>query len=307
MSDTTDASVAAMNDAWGHAGRVVVATSELGGPVVTLSGPEGSAVVALQGAQILGWTPSGHDPVIWLSPVERLGTGKAVRGGTPVCWPWFGAHPTDATKPAHGFVRTRMWAIEGAGITETGAWLVLGLHTTPADLVLWPHTAKAQLRVTLGQQLELSLTTTNRGDGPFTLTQALHTYFSIGDVAAVEVSGFDGELYQDKLDGGRRCRQAGGIAFPGEVDRIYDKHPTPLLATIHDRALRRQITVMQTGSQSSVVWNPGPEKASRLADMGPEGWRKFVCVETANAGDDVHVLEAGATHTLGATYAVTRD
>jgi glucose-6-phosphate 1-epimerase len=306
MPDKLDAMVAAMNDAWGHAGRVVVGISARGGLVVTLSGPAGSAVVALQGAQLLDWTPRQHDPVIWLSPVERLGTGKAVRGGTPVCWPWFGAHPTDATKPAHGFVRTRMWALEGAGTTDTGAWLVLGMHTTPADSALWPHRASAQLRVTLDQHLGLSLTTTNEGDGPFTLSQALHTYFSIGDIAEIAVSGFDAEPFQDKLDGGRRFQQVGRIGFPGEVDRIYDVHPTTGLATIHDPGLRRSITVRQTGSQSSVVWNPGPEKASRLADMGPEGWRKFVCVETTNAGDDVRVLDVGATHTITATYTVAR-
>jgi glucose-6-phosphate 1-epimerase len=303
--------IEAMTATWGLPGRIAIANSPLGGPVVTLfgptgTGPAGTAVVALQGAQLLGWTPTGHDPVIWLSPVERLGTAKAVRGGSPVCWPWFGPHSADPTKPAHGFVRTRMWSIDDAGVTATGAWLALGLQTTPSDKALWPHAAKVQLRVHLEQQLEVSLTTINTGNTPFALSQALHTYFSIGDIADVDVTGFDGEVYQDKLDGGRRCHQSGAVVFPGEVDRIYDAHPVSAMATIHDRRLRRQITIGQTGSRSSVVWNPGHEKASRLADMGPEGWRKFVCVETTNAGDDVRELGAGDTHKMVATYSVAR-
>jgi glucose-6-phosphate 1-epimerase len=305
MPDNLDA----MNAKWGQPGRIALSDSPLGGPVVTLSGPVGVAVVALQGAQLLSWTPAGHDPVIWLSPVERLGTVKPVRGGTPVCWPWFAGHPSDPAKPAHGFVRTRLWSIEAACLTDNGAWLTLGVQTMAADQALWPHQATAQLRVALDQQLELSLSTTNTGDAPFALSQALHTYFSIGDIADIDVSGFDGEIYQDKLDSGRRCRQAGVISFPGEVDRIYDAHAPATItsaAAINDPGLRRRITVAQTGSRSSVVWNPGPAKASRLADMGPEGWRRFVCVETTNAGDDVRELRAGETHVMGAKYKVVR-
>jgi glucose-6-phosphate 1-epimerase len=297
-------SLETMNATWGLPGRIDVSHSPLGGPVVTISAPTGTAVVALQGAQLLGWIPSGHDPVIWLSPVERLGTAKAVRGGIPVCWPWFGPHSADATKPAHGFVRTRMWMIEGAGVTATGAWVTLGLQTTAQDVALWPHSARAQLRVVLDQQLEVSLTTTNTGDTPFALSQALHTYFNIGDIANIEVTGFDGETYQDKLDDSRRCHQSGAIVFLGEVDRIYDAHAANSFASINDQRLRRRITIQQSGSRSSVVWNPGPAKASRLADMGPEGWRRFVCVETTNAGDDVLRLGAGETHQVSARYSV---
>jgi glucose-6-phosphate 1-epimerase len=293
-----------LNDAWGQPERVTFSQSPLGGPVVTLAGPAGTVVVALQGAQLLSWTPTGHDPVIWLSPVARLGSGKVVRGGTPVCWPWFAGHPTDPAKPAHGFVRTREWLVLGAGVTDTGAWVQLGTGTTVADAVLWPHQATAQVRVTLDRQLGLALRTTNAGDAPFALSQALHTYFCVGDIADVEVSGFDGETYLDKLDGGNRHSQAGAIAFPGEVDRIYDAHTRE--ASITDRQLRRRIDITQSGSRSAVVWNPGPDKASRLGDMGPDGWRRFVCVETANAGRDVIQLNAGDTHMLGATYAVSR-
>ena len=255
-------------------------------------------------SQLLNWTPTGSDPVIWLSPVERLGTSKPVRGGTPVCWPWFAAHPTDAAKPAHGFVRTRLWDVEAAGSSDAGAWVRLGTAATDADAGLWPHRAAVKLQVTLDRHLTLTLTTTNTGDTPFKLTQALHTYFSIGDIGDIDVTGFDGESYQDKVDGFRRHHQSGAIVFPGEVDRIYDAHTG--VATINDRRRGRRIAVAQEGSRSAVVWNPGPDRAARLGDMGPDGWRQFVCVETTNAGDDVCEIAVGASHALTATYTVTK-
>jgi D-hexose-6-phosphate mutarotase len=295
---------------WGQAGRIEFTESPLGGPVVTLSGAAGTAVVALQGAQVLGWTPAGHEPVIWLSPVERLGTPKAVRGGTPVCWPWFGAHPTDPAMPPHGFVRTRLWSVTAAGLSGGGAWIELSCATTAADATMWPHAASATLQVRLDQQLELSLQTRNTGPTPFTLTQALHTYFRISDISGIAVDGFAGEPYHDKVPGQEGTRQqVGAITFPGEVDRIYDRHPRE--GVINDPQLRRRIAIRQVGSRSSVVWNPGPAKAARMGDMGPGdqgqgGWRQFVCVETTNAGDDVVPLGVGQHHTLTAIYTVTR-
>jgi glucose-6-phosphate 1-epimerase len=297
-----------LNAKWGVRDRLTFKMSPLGGPVATMSGPAGSAVVALQGAQLLGWTPSGHRPVIWLSPVERLGTVKALRGGTPVCWPWFAAHPADPTKPMHGFVRTRIWAVRAAAVTADGVWVEFGQRSTPADLALWPHQAAVTLRVTLASQLGLTLTTTNTGAAQFALTQALHTYFHVGDIGAITVAGFDGESYQDKLADFARRQQSGVVRFAGEVDRIYDRHAGE--ATIVDERLQRRITIAQSGGRSAVVWNPGPDKAARLGDLGPGtgnqgGWREFVCVETANAGDDVIQLNAGASHTLSARYTVS--
>jgi D-hexose-6-phosphate mutarotase len=299
-----------LNRDWGQAGRVVFSESRLGGPVVTLSGAAGQANVALQGAQLLGWTPTGHKPAVWLSPVERLGTSNPVRGGTPVCWPWFGAHPTDPALPAHGFVRTRIWSVMGSGLSDAGAWIELGCVTNAADSAIWPHVAGASLRVELDDQLAVTLQTTNTGATAFTLSQALHTYFQIGDIGAISVDGFDGETYHDKVPGQEASRQQhGSITFPGEVDRIYDQHQRE--SVIIDPQLQRRITIRQTGSQSSVVWNPGPAKAARLGDMGPGdrgqgGWREFVCVETTNAGADVVQLTPGKSHTLTATYSVTR-
>jgi D-hexose-6-phosphate mutarotase len=296
-----------LNDLWARPGRVQFSLSPLGGPVVELAGPAGTAVVALQGAQLLSWQPAGHAPVIWLSPVERLGTEKPVRGGTPVCWPWFGAHPSDRSQPAHGFVRTRIWTVTRAGVTTEGAWLELTYQTGAADAVHWPHQATATLRITLDRQLSLTLRTDNTGSTAFTLTQALHTYFSIGDIGDLAITGFETELYLDTLTTAPRQLQTGPITFAGEVDRIYDAHSQP--ASIIDTRLRRRITITTDGSRSAVVWNPWIAKAARLGDLGPGdtgqgGWRQFVCVETTNAGLDAVTVVPGHAHTIAATYTV---
>jgi glucose-6-phosphate 1-epimerase len=298
-----------LNNLWGKPGRVDFLPSPLGGPVVELAGPAGTAVVALQGAQLLSWHPAGHAPVIWLSPVERLGTSKPVRGGTPVCWPWFGAHPSDSSQPAHGFVRTRIWTVAAAGVTAEGAWLELRYQTGPADAVHWPHQATAAVRITLDIQLSLTLRTDNTGSTGFNLTQALHTYFSVGEISDLTITGFENELYLDTLTNEPRQVQTGPITFAAEVDRIYDGHDQP--ASINDPRLGRRITITTGGSRSAVVWNPWTAKAARLGDLGPGddgqgGWRQFVCVETTNAGLDHVTVTPGHAHTITATYAVSQ-
>ncbi len=289
-------------------GGVALEQSALGGPVLRLTNDSGTALVALQGAQLFGWTPAGHDPVIWLSPVERLANPpanpKPVRGGTPVCWPWFAAHPTDASKPPHGFVRTRLWNIDRAECSDSQLRVTFSTATTDPDKTLWPGQAALEFTVTLGEQLTLALTTNNTGTNAFSLTQALHTYFAVSDISNVSVEGFDGQTYLDKLDANARKQQAGPITFAAEVDRVYDVHEGS--AAISDRGLKRRIEIAKSGSRSSVVWNPWIEKCNRLGDMGPDGYRGMVCVETCNAGADiVHILPR-ASHTLSATYKVAR-
>jgi glucose-6-phosphate 1-epimerase len=286
---------------------VSIEDSPLGGPVVRMTAAGGTAQVALQGGQLLAWQPRGHAPVIWLSPMERLASPpdnpKPVRGGTPVCWPWFASHPRDAAKPAHGFLRSRLWTLDAAEAGTDRIRVRLSTVTRDADRAMWPHAAHVALTVTLGSTLGLALETRNIGSDEFALTQALHTYFAVGDIAQVTVEGFDGQTYIDKLDGNARKRQTGPIGFAAEVDRIYDAHAAS--AVIVDPGLKRRIEITKTGSRSSVVWNPWTAKAARLGDMGPDGWRRMVCVETCNAGDDVVPVRPGAMHAIGAEYRVS--
>lgn len=291
--------LAALAARFGVGNRVAVALGALGGPVVRLVGAGSVAEIALQGAQVLDWTPDGASPVLWLSPTARLGTSQPVRGGVPVCWPWFGPHPTDAAKPAHGFVRTRTWEILSSRADADVSEIVLATRTGESDHALWPHSAAVELTVRAGVALSLEIATRNTGAEPFRLTQALHTYFSISDISTVHIEGFDGLTYIDKTDGNARKHWSGPIRFASEVDRIYLGHAGDTV--IHDGTSGRRIIVGKSGSRSSVVWNPWDEKCRRLGDMGPAGYRTMVCVETANAGDDVVMLAPNGRHVLSAT------
>ncbi len=291
---------AALERTFGRPGRLAFVASPLGGKVAQLTAGVDVATVALQGAQVLGWTQAGRE-LLWLSPVARLGTGRAVRGGIPVCWPWFGPHPADASKPAHGFVRTRDWDVVAVEAEASSGAVTIGLstRTRAEDHALWPHDAEARLTVTLSDRLTLALETRNTGTSPFVLTQALHSYFRVADITAARIEGLDGQTYLDKLDGDARKRQTGAIAIDREVDRIYLGDTGQI--TLHEG--RHSLAIESQGSASAVVWNPWIEKTQRLGDMGaPDAYRQMLCIETTNAGDDVIQLAPGACHRLTVTY-----
>ncbi len=269
-----------------------------GEPIAWIRNDACMATIARKGAQLLSWYPNGHDEVFWVSSVRPRAPDQPLRGGVPVCWPWFGPHPTDPAKPNHGFVRTKRWTVVSTSGTSQSTELTLRTETTPQDMALWPHRAEVCLRLVAGATLRLELTTINNGSEPFELTQALHSYFKVANVAEVELGGFEGLDYLDKVEGYARKRQSGPIAVGGEIDRIYLGHTGP--AVIRDPALGRGIVITKSGSSSSVVWNPWQERAKQLGDIGADAYRQMLCVETANAGEDIVRLEPGAQHTLTA-------
>lgn len=273
-----------------------------GEPIAWIRNNACTATIARKGAQVLSWYPRGHAEVLWLSPVRSQHPDEPLRGGVPICWPWFGPHSRDPSKPQHGFVRARRWTVAASCRTTHATELVLETATTPADASLWPHHAEARLRLVAGATLRLELTTRNTGSEAFELTQALHSYFRVSDIAQVEVCGFEGLDYLDKLDGYARRQQAGPIVINGEIDRIYLGHTGP--AVIRDAALGRGIVVTKSGSASSVVWNPWEERAKDFGDIPETEYRRMVCVETANAGDDIVRIEPGQEHTLTAELQV---
>ncbi|MDX2157470.1 MAG: D-hexose-6-phosphate mutarotase [Hyphomicrobiaceae bacterium] len=281
-------------------GRIAIEASPLGGPVVRLIHGEQQALIALHGAQVLNWTIRGQG-LLWLSPVARIRDGKGIRGGIPVCWPWFADHPTDVGKPAHGFVRHRSWEMVAAKAEALSTSVVLAAPTVLADAAMWPHDAEARLTVSLGQSLGLALETVNTGSRSFSITEALHTYFRVSDIANAEIAGLDGCTYLDKLEAFARKRQSGAVHIDAEVDRIYLGDTAAL--ELYDKGTRRRVLIESTGSRSAVVWNPWTAKTARLGDMGsPDAFRQMLCIETANAGDDVVTLPQGGRHELGVTY-----
>jgi D-hexose-6-phosphate mutarotase len=240
--------------------------------------------------------------VVWLSSAAKFAAGKSLRGGAPVCWPWFGPHPDDPAKPGHGFARNLDWEVVAAERTAAGTRLVLGFTPGAPQQALWPYPATLELAVTAGERLAIELTTRNTGTIPLSITQALHTYFHVGDIASARVEGLDGCEYIDKVEGGARRRQSGPVTIGGEVDRVYLGCPGEV--AIVDDALRRRIRIAKGGSHSCVVWNPWAEKGAKFGDMGEDGYRRMLCVETTNAGDDVVTVASGKSFTLATEYSV---
>lgn len=293
----------ALNARFGSPGRIVFEEGPAGLTLVSISNDQAKTRVALQGAHLLSWQPTGQQPVIWLSSAARFGTGKAIRGGVPVCWPWFGPHASESVFPAHGFARTTPWQVLDVDQSESGATrLKLRLIQGEASRSLWPYNTPLEIHVTVGTELSMELVTRNIGASPVVLSQALHTYFAVADVRRIRLTGLEGCRYIDQLDGDRRKEQRGSVSFAAETDRIYLDSTADCL--IEDPGLRRRIRITKSGSRSTVVWNPWIEKSSRMGDLGEDGYLTMICVETANAADDAVTIAPGAEHRLGVCYTV---
>ena len=293
----TETSIQQLNDEFARPGRVTFVAGPGGLPVAELRSTHGAGAVALHGGQALAFQPRGQAPVLWTSREAIYAPGKAIRGGIPVCWPWFGPHPDDPTKPAHGFVRTRRWRVlETAGSPGGAAAIRLGISDDDATRALWPHAFELQLAVVVGVQLRVELAVRNTGDEPFTYSGALHSYFAIGDIAAVTIHGLESCEYIDKADDGLRKTQAGPVTITSETDRVY--LDTDATCAIEDAAQGRRVEVAKSGSRTTVVWNPWEEKARRLPDFGDDEYHSMVCVETANADGDQVTVPPGGAHQL---------
>lgn len=271
--------------------------------VADIQNAQASASLCLQGAHLMTWQPKSQTvPVVWLSRDAKLAQGKSIRGGSPVCWPWFGAHATESGFPGHGYARTVPWRVIESGREPNGATrLTLRLEESDKTRAQWPHASQLDLTVTIGETLRMELTTENRGATDFVIGEALHTYLQIGDIGTVRVTGLDGCDYWDKVGGSTLKKQAKAISFSGETDRVYIN--TPAECVIEDDKLKRRIHIAKSGSLATVVWTPWTEKANKMGDMGqPDGWREMVCVESVNAIDNVVQVAAGETHTLIVEY-----
>ncbi|MNQ42263.1 putative glucose-6-phosphate 1-epimerase [compost metagenome] len=255
-----------------------------------------------QGAQVLSYQPHGEEPVIWLSGQAAYRKGTAVRGGVPVCWPWFGdlrrnpaeiqgMHQGGPICPAHGLVREREWQLLGIDSEGSAVRLDFALDTSSEPLPGWPHAAELKLSILLDERLQLTLSTRNTDDVPLALSQALHSYFAVSDIREVEVEGLDGCRYIETLEDWQLRKQQGNIAFGGETDRIYLE--TPKRMAIVDRAWKRRIQLEVENSSSAVVWNPWTDKARRLSQFAEDAWQGMLCIETARVMNDCVVLKPG--------------
>jgi glucose-6-phosphate 1-epimerase len=267
--------------------------------IAELRNQHGFASVALQGAQVLQWLPTGQEKsVIWVSSAAVYQTGKGVRGGAPVCWPWFGAVEG---KPAHGFVRTRLWQVTSTRHTENETAITLTIQDDDSSRALWNYGFTLNLTLTLSTELTIALETNNTGSEDFTITEALHTYFEVGDLAKMQVVGLDGVSYLDKVQGMNAFTQSGNIQMNGEeVDRVYLDTNSDVV--IEDTLLNRQIMIGKQQAPTTIVWNPGVEKEKGFADMAEGDYRKMLCVESGTAGNTQASVPANSQHCLMVVY-----
>ena len=265
--------------------------------IAKMQNPLGEATVALHGGHVLSFRPRGHAPVLWLSRHSHFQPGKAVRGGIPVCWPWFADHPSDTAKPAHGFVRTAGWSVSASEtLADESTRLKLSLADNAETLKLWPHRFRLVIDITVSDVLGVKLIATNTDSEPFICGGALHSYFNISAIAKIMIKGLEGCAYLDKVEQGRRQLQKGAIVIKRETDRVY--LDTAGACIIEDSGLDRQIVIAKNGSRTTVVWNPWIAKAGAMKDFGDDEYIGMVCVETAKADTDVVSLAPGKTHTL---------
>lgn len=292
-----------LNQQFGIAGQLTFRDDASGLVVAEFNNAHATASLCLQGAHLMSWQPrSQSKPVVWLSRDAKLAAGKSIRGGAPVCWPWFGAHATEAGFPGHGYARTVPWQVLESGIEPNGATrLTLRLVSSDKTRAQWDHACNVDLTVIVGDTLRMEMATENTGTADFVIGEALHTYLQIGDIGAVRVTGLEGCQYWDKVGGSELKNQVGSVGFTGEVDRVYIN--TSAECVIEDDKLKRRIHIKKSGSLSTVVWTPWTEKAGKMGDMGqPDGWREMVCVESVNAIDNVVKVAAGTRHTLIVEY-----
>jgi glucose-6-phosphate 1-epimerase len=269
-----------------------------------ISTPLAEAELYLQGAHLTHWAPLPHQPVLYLSPNSLFAPGKAIRGGVPVIFPWFGSRADGKPGPAHGFARTMEWTLEETRPINGGA-VEIALTLSPSAVTRdfgYDHFS-ARLRLTVGPQLEIELEIRNNAATTFVYEEALHTYFAIADITKVSLSGLEGTAYIDKTDGFKHKNLGNEpLRIVKETDQVHLN--TTSACVIHDPVWNRRITIAKSGSASTVVWNPWAEKIAGMSDMPPDGWKEMICVETANAADNAIHLAPGASHKLTASISV---
>jgi len=270
---------------------------------VLVTSPEAEGEIYLHGAHITSWKPAGNDEVLFLSSKSLWKDGHAIRGGVPICFPWFGAKADDPSAPAHGFVRTKEWQLESTVHADEGTIVSMFTESDQGTKRWWPAQFRLAFRVTFGHDLKLELVVTNTGNQPLRFEEALHAYHRVGNIQNARVRGLQGLTYIDKTDSNKRKSQDGDIAVISETDRVY--LDTTSAIELDDPALRRRANVAKENSRTTVIWNPWVEKAHAMADFGDDEWTQMICIESSNVGDFAVDLPPGGQHAMKAIVRVT--
>ena len=255
------------------------------------------ASIALQGAHLFYYSQKNEDSIFWLSELSDFEENKAIRGGVPICWPWFGVNKNNPNLPNHGFAKVCLWEwVDSKEIDSKTTKINLRLRDSKQTHTLWPYKFELTLEISIAENLTFSLKTTNLDNKPFEITQALHSYFQVSDISHIKVQGLDKKPYLDALDF-KNYTQDGDITFDKEIDRVYQEVDENIMLIDNEK----KIEIQNEGSSSVVVWNPWIEKTKRMSAMSQDSYKNFVCIESANAFDDVRIMQANESHTLKVT------
>jgi glucose-6-phosphate 1-epimerase len=293
----------ALNRRLGIPGIAQVVSGSGGLPKVRITTGSSAAEIYLHGAQVTSWQPAGAEEAIFLSEHSHWQDGRAIRGGIPICFPWFRAKADDPQAPAHGFVRTREWRLDSLTAEENGSVIVTcSTESDESTRRWWPHEFRLVHRVTVGQALRLELIASNIGSAPLRFEEALHTYFRVGEARNVRVRGLDQVKYLDNADGNREKVQSGEVVFNAMTDNAYLN--TLSAPELVDPTLNRTMRTDKENSATTVVWNPWQQGAASLSDLGDDEWRRMACVEASNILGSAVWLVPGQEHTLRATLTI---
>ncbi|MEZ9232665.1 D-hexose-6-phosphate mutarotase [Vibrio amylolyticus] len=262
--------------------------------IVRVIHEKATAGIALHGGHVVSFTPKGQDDLLWMSDTANFDGKAALRGGIPVCWPWFGR----IAAPAHGFARTSEWELVEHRENDNGVIISLGLAPTQASLEIWPHQFDVRLNVEISDSLKVTLDITNTDDHAWTFSGALHSYLNLGDVRETSTVGMGNE-YIDSLQNNKVCHDENALILTDTIDRVYTK-PEAIIE-VKDMKLQRSTLVKNEGHNSAVLWNPWLEGATAMGDMPNDGYLGFLCVEStlnANSLETGKLLQPNETHQL---------
>ena len=271
-------------------------------PRVRISGSSAQGEIYLHGAQVTSWKPPGNDEVLFLSTKSRWEEGQAIRGGIPICFPWFRAKIDDPHAPSHGFVRTKTWQLDSIVETDIGVAVTMSTESDEQTRRWWPGEFRFVHRVTFGSELQLELTCRNNGRGPLRFEEALHTYNQVAEAGSVRLHGLDGTRYLDNRDSNREKAQVGEMAIASQTDNAF--LDTQNAVDLIDPKNRRRIRLQKTNSNTTVVWNPWREGARALRDLGEDEWKQFLCVEASNILSASVTVAPEEEHTMTAVLSV---
>jgi glucose-6-phosphate 1-epimerase len=242
-------------------------------PILRVNTAKCSAFIALQGAHLLSFCAHNASPLLWISPNCDFTSGVALRGGIPVCLPWFGPNVLDPKKPKHGFARNRDWRLSAATLLADGSAELIFSFANEAN-ELFDFNFTAQLTMTLGASIKLDITVVNTDTRAFDCSWVLHSYHPVSSLQDVRVQGLANRTYLDNLENHTAKTQQDDVSFPFEVDRVYPGIENPIVI-----AGKPTIQITHHNCPSVVVWNPGSINAAKITDIGEGNEQGYICVE----------------------------